>query len=231
MTRATPFPQWLVTIRIREPSPILALRFRLQTAVGFFQVSHGGNEYLIVGYAGSTATVTGAEPVMASYGSSGFTDLSANIPSGYGSDYFLGITSAAGEYIVTGWSGVNSYPLTAGILLVYQPHSNTFEDLSNLIPSNVFWLGTAAWHGNVALIVGVTYPDNPAVGILNLTSLTYTDLTPASSPNPFPSDYYLLNGAAWANGDTFYVVGQSQQYPPSYYPGSSAVMGSVTITF
>lgn len=197
-------------------------------------VTWSGHEYMIVGYA-PAATSTGVQPVMASYtegdghGPHGFTDLSANIPSAFAADYFLGVTWVAGHYLITGWQGSDLYPASAGVLLVYSPHpSNTWEDLSSLIPSNVFWLGTAAWHGDEILVVGVTYPDTPAVGVVNLQQGTYVDLTPAGT-SPFPSTYYLFNAAACGGDQTFYFVGQSQQYGPGS-AGASAIMGSITFS-
>ena len=189
-------------------------------------VAWNGESFMIVGYEPSSSTSTGAQPVMAIYKGYSFTGLSANIPSDYGSDYFLGITTVANQYLITGWEGQNLYPSSEGLLLLYSPHYGTFTNLSSLIPSNVFWLGGSAWRGNELLVVGVTYPDNPAVGVLNINTFTYTDLTPPSS-NPFPPTYYLLNCATWGEGNTFYVVGQSQQ--PNNGPGASAVMGSVTL--
>ncbi|MGC8516178.1 MAG: hypothetical protein ACP5OC_08625, partial [Thermoplasmata archaeon] len=193
--------------------------------------SHG--TFMIVGYAPSSSS-TGAEPVMASLAlqggpgpkSAAFTDLSASIPEQYSSDYFLGISNAApGQYLITGWEGSNLYPESAGLLLLYSPHSGAFTDLSALIPSNVFWLGGATpLPGNEFIVVGVTYPDTPAVGLLNLNAQTYTDFTPPST-NPFPSTYYLLNSVTAGMGNTFYVVGQSQQFNNN--DGSSAVFGSV----
>jgi hypothetical protein len=202
-----------------------------------------GGTFMIVGYAPLASSLTGVRPVMASFtlpggpgpspgpgpgqNSGTFTDLSVNIPEQYGSDYFLGITNAApGQYLITGWEGSKLYPESAGLLLLYSPHSGAFTDLSALIPSNVYWLGGAApLPGNEFIVVGVTYPDTPAVGLLNLNAQTYTDFTPPST-NLFPSTYYLLNSVAAGMGNTFYVVGQSQQFNNN--DGSSAVFGSIT---
>ena len=189
-------------------------------------VAWGGGSFMIVGYEPSSSSSTGYRPVMAIYGEHSFTDLSTIIPPDYGSEFFLGVTTVADQYLITGWEGPNLYPSSAGLLLLYSPHSSTFTDLSSLVPSNVYWLGSSAWRGNEVLVVGVTYPDTPAVGVLNINTFTYTDLTPPSS-TPFPSTYYLLNCAAWGQGNTLYVVGQSQQLNGNQ--GASAIMGSITL--
>jgi hypothetical protein len=188
-----------------------------------------GSTFMIVGFEPSSSS-TGVQPVMASYTGHRFVDLSQLIPSNYYSTYFLGITKVADNYLITGWQGVNLYPNSGGILLLYTPGRDTFTDLSSLIPSNVFWLGgsAVAMPRNEVLVVGVTYSDSPAAGILNLSTRTYTDLTPSSSPNPFPSAYYYLNGAIWLSGNTFMVVGGSQPTAANS-AGGAGIMGEITI--
>ncbi|WP_174448332.1 hypothetical protein [Conexivisphaera calida] len=188
--------------------------------------SYGGTFY-IVGVEPSSTSPLGYKSVMATFNGIQFKNISSAIPSGYDNYYFIGITSLEnGEFLITGWAGY-MYPYSGGVLLLYSPYKG-FTNLTSLVPSNVFWLSGATRHGDEVVIVGVTYPDTPALGILNLASGTYTDLTP-SGTNPFPSTYYWLGDIVWVQGNAFYVVGQSQQYPPPSGCGSWAVFGKVTI--
>jgi len=188
-------------------------------------VAWTGSTFTIVGYV-VVPTSTGGTPVMATYNGKTFTDVTATIPSAYSPDYFLGITWVGNGYLITGWEGPGLYPSSSGLMALYSPHSGTFTNLSSLLPDNVYWVGTAAWHGNEALVVGVTYLDTPSEGILNLLSLTYTSFTP-SGTDPFSANYYILDGAAWGEGNNFYAVGQTQSfYSPAV--GSTAIMCEIS---